>query len=200
MPVVSISRLRMTTDGAGVTTLVVSHGCPLKCKYCINPFTWQGRTRAMLHTPQSLLKELEKDNLYFLATGGGVTFGGGEPLLHIGFISEFKRICPEEWRINIETSLNVEKDAAIRAAGIADALIVDIKDMDADIYRKYTGRDNAAVMENLLAVGELMPKENVRVRVPLIEGYNDEKCTEKSVKKLKNMGYNNVEIFKYVIR
>ena len=200
MPVVSISRLRMATDGAGVTTLVVSHGCPLKCKYCINPFTWRGRTRAMLHTPQPLLKELEKDNLYFLATGGGVTFGGGEPLLHIGFISEFKRICPEEWRINIETSLNVDKNAAIRAAGIADALIVDIKDTDADIYHKYTDRDNAAVMENLAAVGEVMPKENVRVRVPLISGYNDERCTEKSANILKNMGYDNVEMFKYVIR
>ena len=50
------------------------------------------------------------------------------------------------------------------------------------------------------AVGEVMPKENVRVRVPLISGYNDERCTEKSANILKNMGYDNVEMFKYVIR
>ena len=141
LPVVSISRLRMETDGAGVTTLVVSHGCPLRCKYCINPFTWRGRTRARLHTPQSLADELKKDSLYFLATGGGVTFGGGESLLHAAFLQDFRKRCGDAWRIYAETSLHVPRALVASAAETVDGFIIAIKEMTPEIYRRYTTAD-----------------------------------------------------------
>ena len=79
-PVITYSRLRMTTDGEGVTTLVIFHDCPLRCKYCLNPFSFAPDTKREDLTPEQLYDKVKIDDLYFVATGGGVTFGGGEPL------------------------------------------------------------------------------------------------------------------------
>ncbi len=91
-PIIGIDRHRLTTDGEGVTTLVAFHGCPLHCKYCLNPqcLSPDGVLRTI--TPSELYSEVEIDDLYFVATGGGICFGGGEPLLHSKFIEEFVKI------------------------------------------------------------------------------------------------------------
>ena len=88
-PIYAIDRHRLATDGKGVTTLVAFHKCLLKCKYCINPQTWQIDKISKKMTAKELYDEVKKDNLYFLATGGGITFGGGEPCLHSDFIKQF---------------------------------------------------------------------------------------------------------------
>ena len=88
-PVVTYSRLRMLVDGDGITTLVCFHGCPLRCKWCLNPFTWDPKTPYQLMTAEQLYEKVREDDLYFRATGGGVTFGGGEPLLQSDFIRQF---------------------------------------------------------------------------------------------------------------
>ena len=79
--IIGISRHRIGVDGPGVTTLVAFHGCTLSCKYCLNPKSIDPKVKGKRYTPSQLYDEIKKDNLYFLATGGGVTFGGGEPLL-----------------------------------------------------------------------------------------------------------------------
>ena len=89
-PVVTYSRLRMLVDGDGITTLVCFHGCPLRCKWCINPFSFNPDTKVAWMTPQMLYDKVRLDELYFVATGGGVTFGGGEPLLYPGFLKFIK--------------------------------------------------------------------------------------------------------------
>ena len=78
LPVFGLSRLRMTTDGAGITTLVGCLGCPLDCKWCLNPHARLADTRHARVSPERLVELLEQDSIYFSATGGGVTFGGGE--------------------------------------------------------------------------------------------------------------------------
>ena len=95
MPVFAIERHRLLTDGIGVTTLVGAYGCPLRCKYCINPHAWNPDTlnRTPLLTPSALSDKVKIDELYFLSTGGGVTFGGGESLLHANFIRAFREVC-----------------------------------------------------------------------------------------------------------
>ena len=72
--ILSICRLRIGTDGHGVRTLVAFHGCPLRCRYCLNP--------------DSLKDSERKDELYYIATNGGITFGGGEPLLNSQYIKD----------------------------------------------------------------------------------------------------------------
>ena len=106
-PVITCSRLRMQTDGQGVTTLVCFHGCPLRCHWCLNPFSFAPETKRTMMTPEALYEQVRIAQLYFLATGGGITFGGGEPLLYTDFLREFRHICGEHWQLCAETSLNV---------------------------------------------------------------------------------------------
>ena len=61
-------------------------------------------------TPMQLFTHVRVDDLYFQATGGGITFGGGEPALRSIFISQFRKVIPKQWKINIETSLNVPQE------------------------------------------------------------------------------------------
>ena len=197
LPVMAVSRHRMATDGVGVTTLVVSRGCPLQCRYCINPFTWDPSAKARSYTPEQLLEQVKIDDLYFLATGGGVTFGGGEPLLHSDFIAAFHAIAPKEWTLNIETSLNVPKKNLLTVLPFINTLIADIKDLHEDIYRQYTGKELTPALENLLLAKEHLDPQNIRVRVPLIPDFNTPDHQLESAEKLRSMGFFNVDLFPY---
>lgn len=65
-----VDRHRMGTDGNGITTLAVFHGCPLQCKYCLNPQTLGPRYEDVVYyTPKKLYQEVKKDNLYFHRCG-----------------------------------------------------------------------------------------------------------------------------------
>lgn len=75
--IIGIARHRLSTDGDGVTTLVAFHGCTLRCRYCLNPQSLGDSGRFREYSPEELYAETWIDELYFLATNGGVTFGGG---------------------------------------------------------------------------------------------------------------------------
>ena len=193
-----IARHRIGVDGEGVTTLVAFMLCPLRCKYCLNPQTLDMSYPSKSYTPEELYAELKIDSLYFLATGGGVTFGGGEPLLRAPFIAEFRRICGSEWKINLETSLNVSRELLETAAPCVDSFIIDIKDMNPETYTSYTGGDNSRVLENLEYLLHAGRKESCIVKVPLIPGYNAEAAVEASVASLKSMGFTKFDKLKYI--
>ena len=115
---IGIGRNRMATDGVGVTTLAAFWGCPLSCRYCLNPQSLTETAAVRVYTAEALYNLVKIDELYFLATGGGITFGGGEPCLYPDFIQEFRTLCGTAWNITIETSLNVplEKVKAVYSA------------------------------------------------------------------------------------
>lgn len=69
-----ISRLRINSEGDGVSMLIGCMGCPLRCAYCFNPFTWDGSLEPKKYSIDELYEEVKLDNLYFLATGGGLSF------------------------------------------------------------------------------------------------------------------------------
>jgi len=96
--IMTISRLRMGTDGAGVSTLVTFFGCPLQCKYCANWFCHENETPRISYTPEALVSSLMQDDIYFKMTGGGVVFGGGEPLLQAEFIHEVCQLADLVWK------------------------------------------------------------------------------------------------------
>ena len=148
-PIIAISRHRFLVDGEGVTTLVAFHGCPLYCKYCLNPKCNTPEGIKEVLSPQQLYEKVKIDDIYFLVTGGGIMFGGGEPLLRSDFIKEFRKICGDRWKIYVETSLNVDKSAIEPLLEIIDYWVVDIKDWNNDIYCAYTGKDNSRVKANL---------------------------------------------------
>ena len=199
-PFIGIVRHRLATDGKGVTTLVAFHGCPLRCKYCLNPQCLDPKMVWRTITPAELFDELLLDNLYFLATGGGVTFGGGEPLLRSEFIEEFCRIKVPEWKINIETSLNVDRNHLERVMPHIDQYFIDIKDTNPAIYKEYTSRDNTQVLNNLrwLLEHEGMA-EKIIVRLPHIPDHNTQADIDRSRTLLEEMGAKHFDEFDYII-
>lgn len=200
LPLISIHRHRMGIDGKGVTTLVGAHGCPLRCKYCLNPHAWAPDTKYTNVTPEELLEKVKIDHLYFLATGGGIVFGGGEALIHGDFIREFRKICPPQWQITVETSLNVPATELQKVLDSVDEYIIDIKDMDSAIYETYTGKSNNQVINNLKTLREHVNSERVLIRIPLIPRFNKPENLDKNCNFLKELGFTNFDVFSYIIR
>lgn len=194
-----ISRHRLTTDGEGVTTLVAFNGCSLRCKYCLNKTCWDA-AKGRDYTPEILFEEVKIDQLYFLATHGGVTFGGGEPLLQVEFIKEFRELCGTQWQIVAETCLNVPFKNLQALDPILDGYIVDIKDMNPEIYKAYTGKDNALVLSNLQWLLQHGDPNRIIVRVPHIPDFNTDEDVERSKKRLETMGVMSIDEFQYIIR
>lgn len=185
----------MGTDGRGVTTLVAFHGCPLRCAYCLNPQCHEPIKR--MASTEGLRKVLRKDELYFLATKGGVTFGGGEPYLHAHFIKEVLDNGAKEWHITMETSLNVPLMEVQTLAPYVDEYIVDIKDMNEVTYERYTKKDNALVIGNLHWLVANGYAGKILCRIPLIPNFNDKEAMELSKEMLSDMGITRFNLFTY---
>lgn len=200
LPVFGIDRLRMNIDGVGITTIVGTYGCPLQCKYCLNPHAWSPETleKTKYYTAQELYDKVKIDNLYFLATGGGIVFGGGEPLLHADFYREFRAVCGSEWRLTVETSLNVERKKLEAIIDVIDDYIVDIKDINQKIYKAYTSKDNERVIDNLKFLLSKVETSNICVRVPHIPEFNVDEDVQKSIAFIKDLGVTLIDEFTYI--
>ena len=199
-PFIAINRHRLTTDGEGVTTLVGFHGCPLHCEYCLNAQCLQADGVWCRLTPGELYSEVEIDDLYFVATGGGICFGGGEPLLRSDFIKAFAEIMNPEWKLTIETSLNVPLENVKAIASLVQMWYVDIKDMNPDIYKAYGCKENKQVISNLQWLAANGYADKVIIRLPLIPEYNTDEDRQQSQQQLEEMGFTNFDKFKYIVR
>ena len=199
-PFIAINRHRLTTDGEGVTTLVGFHGCPLHCEYCLNAQCLQADGVWCRLTPGELYSEVEIDDLYFVATGGGICFGGGEPLLRSDFIKAFAEIMNPEWKLIIETSLNVPLENVKAIASLVQMWYVDIKDMNPDIYKAYGCKENKQVISNLQWLAANGYADKVIIRLPLIPEYNTDEDRQQSQQQLEKMGFTNFDKFNYIVR
>ena len=199
-PFIAINRHRLTTDGEGVTTLVGFHGCPLHCEYCLNAQCLQADGVWCRLTPGELYSEVEIDDLYFMATGGGICFGGGEPLLRSDFIKAFAEIMNPEWKLTVETSLNVPLENVKAIASLVQMWYVDIKDMNPDIYKAYGCKENKQVISNLQWLAANGYADKVIIRLPLIPEYNTDEDRQRSQQQLEEMGFTNFDKFNYIVR
>lgn len=201
VPFLCIDRHRLTIDGEGVTTLVAFHGCPLHCKYCLNPQCLEADGVWQEMDTELLMMNVEIDNLYFLATGGGICFGGGEPLLRSSFIKEFCKQCPEEWLFTMETSLNVPRHHLEEVAPFIYSFFIDIKDMNPSIYKSYTGKSNQQVIDNLIWLStHAKHKDRIVIRIPLIPQFNTPEDQTRSQQALEELGFVNFDVFEYIVR
>jgi len=123
-------------------------------------------------TVEWLVAEIERDRTFFDGSGGGVTFSGGEPLAQPEFLIELLRAC----RVNglatvIDTSGYAPADVVEAVAGYAGLFLYDLKLIDDDLHRRYTGVPNGPILENL----RLLASRGARVivRVPVIPGITD---------------------------
>lgn len=138
-----------------------------------------------------LFKEIQKDEIFYEESGGGVTFSGGEPLLQVDFLNEVLDICN---RKNIHTALdtsgytkweNIEK-----IVDKVDLFLYDFKLMDDEKHKKYIGVSNKLILENLKKLSLL--GKRIFVRMPIIAGINDDNDhIDESIKFIKTL--NNME-------
>ncbi len=123
---------------------------------------------------QEIVKELEKDSLFYFHSGGGVTISGGEPFLQPDFLCELLEDCIMlGMNTAIETSgfthwKNIEK-----ALPFLDTVFFDLKHMDNETHEKITGVSNLSILKNLKQLDESPGKFNLIVRMPVIPTLND---------------------------
>ena len=163
------------------------------------PLPGKPRRPAALHAAAAL-RPRGRGQPYFIATGGGVCFGGGEPLLQVDFITEFKRLCGKSWNLTAETSLQVPRSSVEKAAEVVGDFIVDIKESDPDIYRAYTGGDATVAWDNLRLLLTLVGPEHITVRVPLIPSFNTEADTDRTADRLAALGVTRLDRFTYRVQ
>lgn len=123
-------------------------------------------------TPEELAREIEKDVLFFEESGGGVTFGGGEPLSQPEFLAETLEAVRElEIHAAVDTCGFAPRHVLEAIAPLTRLFLFDIKLIDPDLHRKYTGVSNETILGNL----EWLIRNNYEtvVRIPVIPGIND---------------------------
>lgn len=194
--IIGIERLRIESDGKGVASLVGFWGCPLHCRYCLNPQCHQRKEKGLDITAEQLYKVVQRDEVYFRMSGGGVVFGGGEPLLQSGFIKKFSKLVAGKWEIRVETSLNVSWRHVEQLIDVIDEWIIDVKDANPEIYKQYTGKDNKRVIQNCKKLSERVPRQKIHIRIPHIPGYNTEEDVNRSIEFYRENG--KIEVFRYV--
>jgi pyruvate formate lyase activating enzyme len=188
-------------DGPGIRTTVFFKGCSLDCWWCHNPESIRNlperikvkslnKSNKLCDEPEELfgkeysvkelLREIKKDLVFYDESGGGVTFSGGEPLLQVKFLREILQLCNASGiKTAVDTSGYVGKDSFSKIYDYADLFLFDLKIIDDDFHRKFTGVSNKLILSNLKFLTEKGDK--VIIRIPLIPEITD---TEKNLSEL----------------
>lgn len=198
-PLIGIERLRVNTDGPGIRALIAVHGCPLHCKFCINPDSASDSENWDVYTPQDVYEAVKDDAVYYRSTNGGVTFGGGEPLMYPEFINAVGKLLPKGLNRWCETSLNVPLENVIACEAAIDHFAVDIKALNPDVYRAYTGGELSRVLENLTWLSEKRGTGAITIRIPIVPGFTDQNDQEVAAQYFKEKGFANIDKFVYIV-
>jgi pyruvate formate lyase activating enzyme len=133
------------------------------------------------YTVDEIFEIIIKDKRFYDASGGGVTFSGGECMLQIDFLVEILKRCHEN-RIPtaVDTAGHVPYSYFERILPYTDLLLYDIKCFDSEKHVKYTGGDNGMILENLEKL--LLTDTPIWVRIPIISGVNDSEDEMRRIK------------------
>lgn len=165
-------------DGPGIRTTLFMTGCPIDCLWCHNPESrfksGEKRTKNRNVSSEYVIEELLKDLVFFEESGGGVTFSGGEPLYQPEFLKILlKKMKDSSIHTAVDTTGYVKTPVVMDIIEHTDLFLYDLKVMDPEKHKKYTGVDNKLILDNLRII--FKNKIPVRIRYPLIPGYNDDK-------------------------
>jgi len=179
-------------DGPGIRTTVFLKGCPLACWWCHNPESRSGdiinyqkqekiegkiieveESVGKTYSVAQVMKEIEKDRVLFEESGGGVTFSGGEPFYQFNFLVELLKACKEkEIHTCVDTTAYVDKNKIQKAAAYTDLFLYDLKHINDEQHKKFTGVTNKLILENLVWLDQI--GKEIQIRFPLIPGINDD--------------------------
>ena len=123
-------------------------------------------------TVEKLLEEVKKDKVFYKHSGGGVTISGGEPLLVPEFLKRFLKACREEGiNTGIDTCGHVPWENIEQVLPYTNFFLWDIKHMDPEKHREFTGVTNELILSNARAISKAgIP---LYIRIPVIPGYTD---------------------------
>jgi pyruvate formate lyase activating enzyme len=144
-----------------------------------------------------VMKEIEKDEVFYKESGGGVTFSGGEPLMQADALQELLELCREKgYHTAIDTSGHAEPAAIHRVMGLADLWLFDLKLMDDLKHVEYTGLSNEMALKNLEMLA--FAGKSIIIRFPLIPGITDRNDNLEAVAKLMiKLGLKRIDILPY---
>lgn len=175
-------------DGPGIRTTVFLKGCPLRCWWCHNPESQelkpeidirkikldgntfeQTRIVGQSMSVDEVMKEIDKEAPFYEESGGGVTFSGGEPLMQPDFLLELLMACKEKgYHTAVDTSGHAKLEYFQKILPYTDLFLFDIKHLDFEKHKEYTGVGNTLILENLRQIAE--SKSKIIIRVPVIPG------------------------------
>ena len=176
-------RCRRCLDCAGVCpqhaihsvdgSVVTSEECDC-CGQCTSICVAEARQIAgQRYTVAELIAEVEKDVIFFDDSRGGVTLSGGEPLAQPQFVAAFLRACREcGIATAIETCGFAQTQTLLDVALLSDQILFDLKLVDPEMHRRYTGVSNDLILHNLEAL--IAHTGAVTVRIPVVPGINDD--------------------------
>jgi pyruvate formate lyase activating enzyme len=131
-----------------------------------------------------LYYEIQKDKIYYTESKGGITVSGGEPTLQDKFIVDFLKKCKEN---DISTALDTcgitSREIYEKVLPYTDLILLDIKEMDNEKHKKFTGASNDIILKNAIWMAEYVNKEgkSLWIRTPLIPNYT---ATEENVQSI----------------
>ena len=212
MELLNVSHIQhfSTGDGPGIRTTVFLKGCNLRCPWCHNPETISPLPQTLHFKPagstqtygsrmpiHQLLEQLTEDEDFYRASGGGVTFSGGEPLLQADGVAEAARALRARGiSVVVDTAGGVPWERFARVSDVTDLFYFDYKTPDPATYREVIGGDQALVYGNLCRL--IQSGAQVHVRVPLIPGINTsaEACA-KACEQLCKAGVRQVDLLPF---
>ena len=133
----------------------------------------QARKRyGVRYTEEELMEVLLSDRDFYLATGGGVTFSGGECMLYPAFVARMSQRCHESGiSVAIDTAGNVPYSHFELVLPYVDWFLYDIKCLDETLHRHGTGVSNVRILDNLERLR--MTGKSILIRTPEIPGFNE---------------------------
>jgi pyruvate formate lyase activating enzyme len=144
-------------------------GCGRCTEVCFyNALVFYGKPMSV----DEVFDAVKRDKMFYEASGGGVTVSGGEPLLHAPFIKELFEKCRQNGIDTcIETSGFVNTEGLLSVLPLTDHLLFDLKLMNSQRHKEYTGQKNELILKNAKLAAE--SGVNLLLRLPLIPGIND---------------------------
>lgn len=159
-------------DGPGIRYVIFMQGCKLRCLYCHNPETWNENADVEKITPQNLIKKILRYKNYF-GDDGGVTFSGGEPLLQPEFLIECLKLCKANGLHTALDTAGVGFGDYEEILNLVDLVILDVKAVKPDNYKKLTGQSMEQFNKFLKALNTAQC--DVWIRQVIVPGINDTK-------------------------
>lgn len=144
--------------------------CGACAEVCLgDALTLYGRKMSVAEVLATVLE----DRTFYEQSGGGMTLSGGEPLLQADFCAELLAMARHEGlHTAVDTCGMVPWEAFEAVLPVTDLFLFDLKQMDGDLHRRYTGSDNAQILANLRRLSEAGAA--IEIRIPLVPGINDD--------------------------